>query len=224
MGIAGCKPAKVSTLLFITKTLTSIKYPGVVVHKNLTWNEHIESLIAKVNQTIGLLNRIKQLPPLDARVALYNALIRPLFDFSDTIWGDRDNIRLMHDLQVMQNKAAKVILDLPNYASSTDALKTLGWPTLSQERLVHRYINTFKDIHGLVDRNFNILRISDIHSYNTRRRNDFRLPLVKRNYGKQRLFYQCAKEWNFLDASFKEINSLLLFKQSIKSCNILDIL
>ena len=224
MGIAGCKPAKVSTLLFITKTLTSIKYPGVVIHKNLTWNEHIESLIAKVNQRIGLLNRIKQLLPLDARVALYNALIRPLFDFSDTIWGDRDNIRLMHDLQVMQNKAAKVILDLPNYASSTDALKTLGWPTLSQERLVHRYINTFKDIHGLVDRKFNILRISDIHSYNTRRRNDFRLPLVKRNYGKQRLFYQCAKEWNFLDASFKEINSLLLFKQSIKSCNILDIL
>ena len=52
----------------------SIKYLGVVIHKNLTWNEHIESLIAKVNQRIGLLNRIKHLLPLDARVALYNAL------------------------------------------------------------------------------------------------------------------------------------------------------
>ena len=195
----------------------SIKYLGVVIHKNLTWNEHIESLIAKVNQRIGLLNRIKHLLPLDARVAIYNAPIRPLFDFADTIWGDRDNITLMHDLQVLQNKAAKVILDLPNYASSTDALKTLGWPTLFQERLVHRYITTFKYIHGLVDHNFNILRNLDIHSYNTRRRNDFRLPLAKRNYGKQRLFYQCAKEWNTLDASLKEINSLLIFKQNIKS-------
>ena len=64
---------------------------------------------------------------------------------------------------------------------------------------------------------FNILRNSDTHSYNTRRRNDFRLPLAKRNYGKQRLFYQCAKEWNILDASLKEINSLLLSKQNIKS-------
>ena len=89
----------------------SIKYLGVVIHKNLTWNEHIESLIAKVNQRIGLLDRIKHLLSLDA-------LIRPLFDFADTIWGDRDNITLMHDLQVLQNKAAKVILDLPNYASS----------------------------------------------------------------------------------------------------------
>ena len=195
----------------------SIKYLGVVIHKNLTWNEHIESLIAKVNQRIGSLNRIKHLLPLDARVALYNALIRPLFDFADTIGGDRDNITLMHDLQVLQNKAAKVILDLPNYASSTDVLKTLGWPTLFQERLVHRYITTFKYIHGLVDHKFNILRNSDIHSYDTRRRNDFRLPLVERNYRQQRLFQQYAKEWNILDASFKEINSLLLFKQNIKS-------
>ena len=109
----------------------SIKHLGVVIHKNLTWNEYIESLTTKVNQRIGLLNLIKHLLPLHPRVALYNALIRPVFDFADPIWGDRDNITLMHDLQVLQNKAAKVILDLPNYASSTDALKTLGWPTLS---------------------------------------------------------------------------------------------
>ena len=34
----------------------SIKYLGFLIHKNLTWNEHIESPIAKVNQRIGLLN------------------------------------------------------------------------------------------------------------------------------------------------------------------------
>ena len=101
--------------LSITKTNfeceDSIKYLGVVIHKNLTWNEHIESLIAKVNHIIGLLTRIKHLLPLHARVALYNALY-------NTIWGDRYNITLMHDL--------------------------LGWPTLLQERLVHRYIAIFK--------------------------------------------------------------------------------
>ena len=44
-------------------------------------------------------------------------------------------------------KAAKVILELPNYASSTDALKTLGWPTFFQERFVHRYIIYIIYIH-----------------------------------------------------------------------------
>ena len=87
--IEGCKPAKELSLSFITKTLrvkiqSSIYIVGVVIHKNLTWNEHIESLIAKVNQRIGLLNRIKHVLPLDARVALYNALwAGPL----EKLWG-----------------------------------------------------------------------------------------------------------------------------------------
>ena len=46
------------------KSEDSIKYLGVVIHKNLTWNDLFESLIAKVNQRIGLLNRIKHLKAL----------------------------------------------------------------------------------------------------------------------------------------------------------------
>ena len=102
MVIEGCQPAKGIKLVINHENLESedsIKYLGVVIHKNLTWNEYVESLIAKVNQRIGLLNRIKHLLPLDARVALYNALIRPLFNFANTICGDRDNITLMRDLQ-----------------------------------------------------------------------------------------------------------------------------
>ena len=71
-------------------------------------------------------------------------------------------------------------------------------------------------IHGLVDYNFNILKNSDIHSYNTRRKNDFRLPRVRTNYGKKTLLYQGIKEWNLLEQSFKDIKSFLIFKQRIK--------
>ena len=87
--IEACKPAKELSLSFITKTLrvkiqSSFYIVGAIIHKNLTWNEPIESLIAKVNQRIGLLNRIKHLLPLDARVALYNALwAGPL----EKLWG-----------------------------------------------------------------------------------------------------------------------------------------
>ena len=155
--------------------------------------------------------REKPLLTLDAQITLYNTLISPLFDYADVIWGDKDNSTLMGDLQILQNKVAKVILDLPGYASSTDALKSLGWPTLSQRRLVNRYMITFKYVHGLVAYNFNILKNSDIHSYNTRRKNDFRLPRVRTNYGKNRLLYQGIKESNLLEQSFKDINYFFNF-------------
>ena len=130
--IKGCKPAKALSLSLITKTL-SVKIQssisGVVIHKNLTWNEHIEWLIAKVNQRIGFLDRITHLLPLDARVALYNVLIRPLFDFADTIRADRDNITLMHDLQVLQNQRlpklsliCPTMLHLPTLSKHSDGL------------------------------------------------------------------------------------------------------
>ena len=103
--IEGCKPAKALSLSLITKTLrakiqSSIYVVGVVILKNLTWNEHIESLIAKVNQRIGLLNRIKHLLRLDARVALYNALwAGPL----EKLWGGRGEFSSRRNLFSLSN-------------------------------------------------------------------------------------------------------------------------
>ena len=34
----------------------------------------------------------------------------PHFEYADLVWGDKHNITLMSSLQVLQNKAAKVIL------------------------------------------------------------------------------------------------------------------
>ena len=72
-----------------------------VIHKNRTWNKQIKSLISKMNQRIGLLQRVKPLLTLDVRITLYNTLISPLFDYANVIWGDKDNTTLMSDLQIM---------------------------------------------------------------------------------------------------------------------------
>jgi len=34
----------------------------------------------------------------------------PLFEYADLVWGDKHNVTLMSSLQVLQNKAAKIIL------------------------------------------------------------------------------------------------------------------
>ena len=56
----------------------------------------------------------------------------PLFEYADLVWGDKHNITLMSSLQVLQNKAAKVILNRPLYSSSTEALATLKWLPLEK--------------------------------------------------------------------------------------------
>ena len=72
-----------------------------------------------------MIKRIPHLSPLHAKLTLYNCLIIPLFDYGDRVWDDKNNDTLMGQLQVLQNKAAKVLLNLPPRSSSTETLDRL---------------------------------------------------------------------------------------------------
>ena len=181
-------------------TVSSFKYLGVMLSTNFTWTDHIEYISSKINKNLGLLRRIKHLLPHQARLLFYNSLVLPIFDYVDLVWGDKDNLVLMGELQVLQNKAAKIILDRPLYSSATDALSALKWLDLHRRRNFHRCIHIWKCVNGLTEHSLDILRCSQIHSHNTRNKDTIRLPKVKRNWGKQRINYQAIKDWNDLDS------------------------
>ena len=103
-------------------------YLGIKLTSDITWSDHVEYVISKVNQRLGLLpRRTKHLLPFQARLLFYNSVVLPIFDHADLVWGDKNNATIMNDLQIMQNKAAKIILDKPLYSSATDALTTLNY-------------------------------------------------------------------------------------------------
>ena len=110
----------------------------------------------------------------------------------------------MNDLQVLQNKAAKIILDRPFHRSATCALATLKWLNLEQRRFYHRCIYVYKCINGLTEHSMKLLTNTDIHNYYTRDNDKLRLPSVRRNWGKQRVCYQSVKNWNSLVSLDKE--------------------
>ena len=96
----------------------TIKYLGIAFSENLTLSDHLNEISTKINQRIGLLRRVKAFLPTKARLTVCNALILPLFDYAYIIWGDKNNLSLMDQLQILQNKAAKTILDAPYLSSS----------------------------------------------------------------------------------------------------------
>ena len=142
----------------ILDRVDSFKYLGVTIQQNLTWSEHIDNISKKFNQRLGLIRRIKFLLPKQARLTLYNSLVLPLLDYSDIVWGDKNNSILMNHLQVLQHNAAR--LDLPRHSSATEALETLEWKPLYLRRKYHRCISVFKCINHLVDFDFNLTMIS----------------------------------------------------------------
>ena len=100
----------------------------------------------------------------------------------------------MSELQILQNKAAKVLLGHPPRSSSTEALRSLDLKSLSARRFFHRYIAIHRYLIGEADLNFSFIKNQAVHSYNTRRSSDLRLPLPRTNWGKQTFIYQAAKD------------------------------
>jgi len=94
----------------VINTTESFQYLGVTLHQSMSWADHIDSVCKKFNQRIGLIRRVRNLHVLafQARVTLYNTLILPLFDYGDLVCGDKNNLTIMSELQVLQNNAAKV--------------------------------------------------------------------------------------------------------------------
>ena len=143
--------------------------------------EHVRS---KVNQRLGLLRRIKHLLPFNARLLYYNnSLVLLIFDYADMVWGEKDNAVSMNNLQVLQNKAAKLVLNKPLYSSATDALNQLGWLNLKQRRHFHRCLYVYKCVNGITSQKLELSRNSDVQSYNTRCKDHLRLPSVKKELG-----------------------------------------
>lgn len=63
--------------------------------------------------------------------------ILPLLDYSDIVWGDKQNKTLMAKVQLLQNKAAKLILDKAKHPLATEAINELDWLVLSERRQQH---------------------------------------------------------------------------------------
>ena len=98
---------------------------------------HIDYVCKNVSKRLGILKLIKHLLPMATRELFIKTMILPIIDYEDIVWGDKSNMTLMNPIQVLQNKASKLILDKPEHSSATESLQQLGWNNMYQRR---RYI------------------------------------------------------------------------------------
>ena len=96
-----------------------------------------------------------------------STMVIPILEYASIVWVYKNNIVLMDSIQVLQNKAAKQVLDLAMHSSSTQTLLDLNWMNLSAKRLMRRcfFMHNFTNDS---ERNSMITRDSDYHSHNTR--------------------------------------------------------
>ena len=94
---------------------------------HLTWHSHIEYLIGKLNSRSYLLKRAKRYLNLHCRKLLFNAFVKPIFEYCCSVWGNAPNDQLLR-IRRVQKRWGRLILDarlLDNSAQMFQKLQRL---------------------------------------------------------------------------------------------------
>ena len=197
--------------------VTSTKSLGVIIDDRLDWHSHIEKLTKKIASGIGCLKRVRHLIPASTLHLLYQALVKPHFDYCDIVWGSC-GITLRDKLQKLQIRAARVLTFSSYDADATKLLEFLSWKNLTSQQEIHRVTMVFKCLHGLAPEYLNSKFKWRNSAYDLRdSENKLNVPLPRTNYYRKSFSYSGATLWNSLPCDIRNTESLGLFKRKINA-------
>ena len=195
------------------------KLLGVKIDKHLNWDNHIDFLIRKLNSRICLLKRAKTYLNHRLRNLLYNALIRPLFEYCCTVWGNTKNENLLRLLRV-QKRCARLILDSFS-DNSVELFSKLGWLPIDEVIRIRKFCLIHKIVNGRCPQYFKdyISYVNDKHRHNTRAstNNNLFIPLSRTNSGLCTFYASANRLWNTLDDGTRSISTLRNLKKYISN-------
>ena len=85
-----------------------IKYLGVLIDQNLSWKNHVNSVIIKISKTIGMIAKLRYFVPSTVLVNIYNSLILPYITYGPIAWGNASNAYLNKNM-VLQKRVLRLI-------------------------------------------------------------------------------------------------------------------
>lgn len=98
--------------------VSSYKYLGVHISKNVQWHENINYVTNNANRMLGFLHRNFALaPPMSLTLLPYKSLVRPKLEYALSIWDTRT---VVLSVEAIQNWVARFIVT--NYSRTASIL------------------------------------------------------------------------------------------------------
>ena len=179
---------------------SSVKDLGILFTSNLSWSEHIKSIVSKGYQTLGLLRRaFPSTTPVRAKKLLFLSLVLPKLSYCSPIW--RPN--LVKDITVLegvQRRATKFILNdySSDYKSRLQSLHLLPLMYRLELNDIMFFVSSVKNPSP----HFNILNYFTFchHSISTRSatKSKLQLSFSSSSLVHHSFFHRLPRLWNSL--------------------------
>ena len=192
-----------------------LKLLGVTIDSKLNFTMHISEICKKASCKIGVLSRLRNLIPAEAKLQIFKAAILPNLTYCHTVWNfckatDR------RKLERIQERALRIALDNKT-ANYQELLTQARLPSLTNRRLQDILIIMYKVKNKLVPQQISNIFYHQEKRYNLRN-SDFPVPSFQTvTYGKHSIKYMGPYLWSKLDKDLRSKPSLKSFKRAIRT-------
>ena len=129
----------------------SSRFLGVIINEQLTWNEHILAIKAKMSRYVGILYKLKSILPMSARKNIFHSFVQSHLNYCSLVWGLGPKASI-EPLFAEQKKAMRALMPgktLNYYKDGTSPCHTKQFFTEQQIMTVHSIVltNILKFMH-----------------------------------------------------------------------------
>ena len=205
--------------------VTSHKHLGVTLSADAKWNKHVDNITTSISKHLNVLRKLKYKLNRQNLEKLYIVYIRPIFEYASELW-DNCGIGNISKLEKLQLDAARIVTGLPIFTKSEEIYLELGWETL-QERRKRRKLQMFYNIQNNNAPNYLCRLIpptlQSTTIYPLRNGEDIIVPFCRLSVTSESFIPSTIRQWNSLELSTRNINSISKFKSELKKPNLANV-
>ena len=134
------------------KEVTCVKYLGVTIDRKLTWNDRIDNITKKANNTRVFLQRNISSCPQAIKIAVLPDLCKTYCGVCVDCMGHPSTKKYTKAVENIQRQAAHFVMnDYQRCSSVGNMLESLKWKTLHRRRADAKLMMLYRINHKLVD-------------------------------------------------------------------------
>ena len=189
---------------------SSVKYLGIYIDQHLNWNIHLAELKPKLSRAVGMLSKLRYFVNNETLRMVYFGIFSSLLSYGAQIWGQHNAVS--KKLQILQNKAVRIMLFQPPRTSSSPLLKHLNILKFNDFVNLQNFLYAHDSLKGVLPIALrDKLNFLD-HNHGTRLL-AINAQLVRPrsntvNYGSKSIINRAIDVWNSVNSTHPNVNFL----------------
>ena len=178
------------------------KHSWLILDSKLTFNEHINHFLSKVNKTIGLLRKFQSVLRRSSLLTIYKIFIRNHLDYADVVYDQSHKLSFHEKPESIQYNAALAVTGAVRGSSTEKPYQELRLESLNR-RWFRKLCQFYKILKSKSPRYLFDVIPTKLKVHNTRYCDNIPLLKIKHNYFRNSFFPSSIVEWNKLSPKVK---------------------